>query len=293
MAPEQAAGLTSVIGKAADVYALGAVLYECLTGRAPFRGPTVAATLQQVLHDDPVPPRRLQPGTPRDLETIALKCLRKEPAKRYASANELAADLRRWQDGQPIRARPVGRGERAAKWVRRNPALASMMATVALTLLTATAVSTGFGIDARRQASDAIAARNDLATTNETLTQTVDTLEHARDDLEATQARSLLRPLALQGGHQPMSEPEQKALWELAANRRGRLGYRFVEEASRTPPTSRQLRDRAPLALHAAVGLDEQRRAEVEALLVARLYDPTLGDEQKTDLRWPRRGGMG
>ena len=291
MAPEQAGGQTSDIGPLADVYALGAILYECLTGRPPFRAATALDTLRQVLEDEPVPPTQLQSKTPRDLETICLRCLQKELRKRYGSAQELADDLRRFLNHEPIRARPVGRAERARKWVKRNPALAAMTATVALILLTATAVSTGFGLDARRQ-------RNDLAAANETLTRTAgdlkrsrddlqrtaDDLQSARDDLETTLARSLLRPLTSQGIAQPKSQPEWEALWELAANRRGRLGYRFVEEASRTPATSRQLRDRAPVALPAAVGLDERRRAEVEALLLSRMDDPALGDEQKTDL---------
>src|SRR5262249_58406918 len=133
------------------------------------------------------------------------------------------------------------------------------------------------GPELRRTADDLEHSRDDLK-------QKSDDLERSRDELETTLAHSLLRPLGLQGADKPMTEPEWEALWELAANRRGRLGYRFVEEASRTPATSRQLRDRAPVALPAAVGLDERRRAEVEALLLSRMDGPALGDEQKTDL---------
>ncbi len=120
MAPEQAAGKTQEIGPAADIYALGVILYEMLTGRLPLRGVTRVETLQLVMQDDPIPPRRLQPNVPGDLEIICLKCLRKTPEKRYSSALELADDLRRFLDGEPIRARPVGFVEGGVTWVRRH-----------------------------------------------------------------------------------------------------------------------------------------------------------------------------
>jgi serine/threonine-protein kinase len=136
MAPEQARGDKRAVGPATDVYALGAILYEMLTGRPPFRAETTAATLQQVMADDPVSPRRLNSSVPRDLETICLKCLNKEPRQRYAAAAELADDLRRFECGDPIAARRIGVIGSVRKWARRRPAAAAMLAAVALVAVT-------------------------------------------------------------------------------------------------------------------------------------------------------------
>lgn len=139
MAPEQAAGELEKVGPLADVYALGATLYDLLTGRPPFVGSSVLNTLEMVRRSEPVSPAQLAGKVPRDIETICLKCLQKEPGRRYASALALADDLKCFLDGKPIAARPIGRHERAWRWARRNPREA-VLGSAAVLLLIATAV---------------------------------------------------------------------------------------------------------------------------------------------------------
>jgi serine/threonine-protein kinase len=156
MAPEQALGMTSAVGPAADVYALGGVLYETLTGRPPFIGESVMATELKVIGEEPTPPSRHNPHVPRDLATICLKCLQKNPARRYASAQDLADDLHRFLDGKPVLARPVGLAHRVAKWARRRPALATLAA--ALVLLLGLAAGAGVWLAREESARQAEAA---------------------------------------------------------------------------------------------------------------------------------------
>jgi WD40 repeat protein/tRNA A-37 threonylcarbamoyl transferase component Bud32 len=155
MAPEQAGGKVHAIDARTDIYALGAILYECLTGRPPFRAATVMDTIQQVIHDEPVSVRTLQAGTPVDLETICLKCLHKEPGRRYGTARELADDLSRFRRGEPVAARPVGRLERTWRWCRRNPTTAGLLTGIAALLLLVAGVSTALGQLAWQKAREA------------------------------------------------------------------------------------------------------------------------------------------
>jgi WD40 repeat protein len=150
MSPEQAAGQGHRVDRRSDVYSLGVILYELLAGERPFRG-SQAMLLQQVLREEPRPPRRINDRIPRDLETVCLKTLAKEPHRRYPTAAELAADLRRFLRGEPIQARPVGRVERLWRWCGRNRLVASLVAAVALSLVAGTAAASYWAVRASRE----------------------------------------------------------------------------------------------------------------------------------------------
>jgi WD40 repeat protein len=186
MAPELAGAGCGKVGPAADVYGLGAILYECLAGRPPFRGATPLDTLLQVREDEPVPPARLQRHVPRDLETICLKCLQKAPARRYASAGALADDLERFRRGEPVRARPVSAPVRAWRWCRREPALAALV----LVLLAAAGTSSALAVLAEQRARAEEMERRKARRAEELADQRADEEARARKSAEEQRRRA-------------------------------------------------------------------------------------------------------
>jgi len=223
MAPEQARGDKAAIGPATDLYALGAILYELLTGRPPFRGESATATLRLVMADDPVPPSRLNPRAPRDLETICLKCLEKDPRQRYPSAAALAEDLRRFLRSEPVAARRTGWFGRTARWARRRPSAAVLVVALPIGLLMALTL-VGIGLW-RQQLQSAVARAFDEDLAEVARLESVELWDEARAAAERAHGR-----VAVDGtDEQRRRAGRVKAELELAARlellRLGRRGF--------------------------------------------------------------------
>jgi WD40 repeat protein/tRNA A-37 threonylcarbamoyl transferase component Bud32 len=231
MSPEQAQSAARVT-VVSDVYSLGATLYALLTGRPPFRADTPMETLRKVIEEEPLPPRRVQPTVPRDLETICLKCLDKEPGKRYRSAEALADDLARWRVGEEIEARPLRTLGRAVKWVRRRPAVSALLAALVLAIAGGTATTYAQYLDALDQADVARdetrkkegALQQAHKAEREATKQTLDAKEKKRQAEQALQRETAAKNDAFQ--------KEQWALRELHRARSGLLTSQLLRVAA-------------------------------------------------------------
>ncbi|MCI0463339.1 MAG: protein kinase [Gemmataceae bacterium] len=272
MAPEQAAPPRPVPGGrnpgltvAADVYSLGAILYELLTGRPPFKGETLLDTLRQVLEQEPVPPRVLDPGIDRDLETICLKCLDKDPARRYPSAAALAEELDRFLAGEPIQARPVGSLGRLSRWCRRNPALALTTAAAGIALAAVTAVSLLLAFTEARHAEDQVQdarkllrekeqTQAALAIANRKHAEAEQALRELERQRQEAERQRQLEERSFRQAHQAVNDFYTRLSDDLRPNQRdlqplrkklleNALGYyqRFLEQRAHDPTLKREL----------------------------------------------------
>jgi len=245
MAPEQAAGKTKELGPPADIYALGAILYDVLTGRPPFKGETVLATLLLVQSMEPLSPMRLQPSVPADLETICLKCLQKEPNKRYPTAQDLADDLRRFLEGRPIAARPIAAPERIIKWARRHPSTAALVAVSIGALLALGLGGLVFAQHERHRAEEAVTLRKQaeenarsafeqehLAQENEARAN----LERQRAEVNFKHARAAVDEMLTRVSQDDLArEPRMEKVRRDLLQKALRFYQRFVQEKSDDP----------------------------------------------------------
>jgi tRNA A-37 threonylcarbamoyl transferase component Bud32 len=269
IAPEQALGKKGLT-VTADVFSLGAVLFERLTGTPAFPGGTILERLRSLQESVTPRPTMLMPALPRDLETVVLKCLQREPGKRYATAGLLVDDLARWLRGEPIMARRVTAAERFWLWCRRNPAVAVLTGAAAALLIAGTAVSSYFAVEANRRAAEAVQAKGDAS--------------RAQERAERILLRSLLQPIGYDRLH--VAPAEHQAFFELAELAEDRLKLLFLEIALAEPDSALRVARRSEHIVQAVVGASERRRRAVLALAGDRQRDASADPRIRLGACW-------
>lgn len=299
MAPEQAEGGKRLVGPTVDVYALGAVLYEQLTGRPPFKAATVLETLEQVRTAEPAAPAKLQPGLALDIETIVLKCLQKDPQRRYTEAEALAEDLRRFVAGEPILARPVGRLERGFKWARRRPLIAALSAASVLSTVMLTVVLAVTNVIIRQerqqilealgrerlvkqeliQTNDRIARQQQL--TREALQTKIEALEERTDDLFRERQTSYFQRIALaEDEHRAGRIDRAEQLLDACPTDLRDWEWHFLKRMLNSGPLT--LRGHTGEVWDAVLSPDGRGAASASFDLTAKVWDTATGRERHT-----------
>jgi tetratricopeptide (TPR) repeat protein len=266
MPPEQAAGDIDTIGPPSDVYSLGAILYCLLTGRPPFQAASTLETIQQVVSQEPVSPRQLNPHVPRDLETICLKCLEKDPARRYATARDVADEAGRYLRDEPIHARPVGRAARLWRWSRRNPAVAALTAAVAITLVAGTIVSLALAGVANRNADLATDRARQVEQKNLELTKAY-TLADEQSQLALKSLQSVIEDITVKLRDIPGARELRRKLLLTALARLAEVSDQFISRNTIDQNTAFVLRELGDLFL--LVGSDSAVGDDADAPLAA------------------------